>query len=857
MPQETILRTKLFPPPLRRNLVPRPRLLNKLSDSFCPETRLTLVCAPAGFGKTTVVTEWLSEITSDPLSGAGGSGVRAAWITCDETDNDPIRFWRYFVAALQSIDLHLGESILPVLYVPKPPPFHTLLGELVDNILSVDLEFLLVWGGYHHIENELIHESVNLLIDNLPLLAHPVIITRSDPPLQLARRRAHGELCELRAADLRFTGDEADQLFNQTMRLGLSTDDVSALEDRTEGWIAGLQMAAISLQDVTEPHTFVASFRGDDRYIADYLLEEVLQRQPVEFQQFMLQTSVLDRLSGSLCDAVTGRNDSQAVLNTLERANLFILPLDNHREWFRYHQLFANLLEQRLLDTAGAAAVFDLKHRASQWYAAHGNFMDAVEIALSCGDYEQGAAVIEVSDVPLFMGGELNMLHQWCERIPANVIAARPRLNLMALWASHATGHLQQAERLVRLLEQAIGVSVIDFLEDSPSSRELSPLEQAALLEAGVTLTSIAVEKLDLEKAFILGERVLVRMEGNQGGPPVFNPPENLRCPTLFILGLAHELQGNLVEAARLFSEAETNAQERKNPHVVALALGHLGEIKAMQGLPQQARITYERALEAAKSYSPHSSAFWGLASVGLGELAFERGDLEAAEAHLCAGVELGKTWNAWECLLPGMLGLARLHATRGEWQAAYATLDDLLERTAADTLMVRPAVEAERAAFQLQQGDLVTAAHWASTFDAAHPAYYRLQWEESALIAVQIWLAQGKQAEAKALLARLLSDAQSDGRQQFVQRIHQITSPSQVARFQRSEKIFDLIDPLSNRELEVLRLIAEGLTNPQIARKLFLSPNTLKAHTQNIYVKLDVHNRMEAVNKARDLNLL
>ena len=259
--------------------------------------------------------------------------------------------------------------------------------------------------------------------------------------------------------------------------------------------IAGLQMAAISLQDVREPHAFVAAFRGDDRYIADYLLEEVLQRQPVEFQQFMLQTSVLDRLSGSLCNAVTGRNDSQTVLNTLERANLFVLPLDNRREWFRYHQLFANLLQQRLLDTAGAAAVLELKRRASQWHAAHGNFVDAVEIALSCGEYEQAVAIIEISDGPVFIGGELNTLRQWSERIPATVIAAHLRLNLMVIWACHATGHPQQAKRFVQLLEQTIGVfSAIDFLGDSPPSRELSSLERYALLEACVLLTSIAVE---------------------------------------------------------------------------------------------------------------------------------------------------------------------------------------------------------------------------------------------------------------------------------------------------------------------------------------------------------------------------
>jgi LuxR family maltose regulon positive regulatory protein len=515
----------------------------------------------------------------------------------------------------------------------------------------------------------------------------------------------------------------------------------------------------------------------------------------------MLQTSVLDRLSSSLCNAVTGRSDSQSLLNTLERANLFVLPLDNRREWFRYHQLFANLLQQRLLDTAGAVAVFELKHRASQWHAAHGNIIDAAEIALSCGDYEHAAAIIEASNQSLFISGELNTLHQWSERIPAAVIAAHMRLNIMAFWASYSTGHPQQSERFVQLLEQTIGVSVTDFLEDSPASCELSSLERSALLDACAMLTSIAVDSLDLEKAFSFGEQVLARMVSIYGEPFAFNPPENLRCPTLFNLGRAHEYTGDLEKAARLFSEAETDARERENPHVLALAIGHLGEVQAMQGLTEQARRTYERALEAANAYSLHSSAFWGLAFVGLGELAFEQGDMETAEANFHVGVEQGKIWNAWECLLPGMLGQARFHATRGEWPAAYATLDDLLERTTKNALTVRPAVEAERAAFQLQQGDLVSAAHWASTFDAAHPAAYRLQWEQNALIAAQIWLAQGKQTEARALLSRLLSDARSGSRQQIVHRVQQITHSNHPSWFLKSTRT-DLIEPLSQREL-------------------------------------------------------
>jgi LuxR family maltose regulon positive regulatory protein len=853
---ETILRTKFFPPPTHRDLVARPRLLNKLADTFSPETRLTLICAPAGFGKTTLVTEWLDRIKSDHSPLSGGSELKFSWITFDEADNEPIHFWRYIITAMQCIDPRLGESIQPVLYAPTQPPFRTLLGKLVNDILSVGIEFILVWDDYNYIENELIHDSVNLFIDNLPPLVHLLITTRSDPPLQLARRRVRGELCELRAADLRFTHDEAGHYINKIMNLELSADDLSALDARTEGWIAGLQMAAISMQGAEDPHSFITAFRGDDRYIADYLMEEVLQLQPVDYQQFMLQTSVLDRLCGSLCDAVTGRSDSKTLLNKLEHTNVFIVALDNHREWFRYHQLFANLLQQRLLDTAGNESVLDLKRRASQWHADHGNIIDAAEIAFSYGDYDQAASIIEASNQSLFMLAELNTLCHWSERFPNEVIAAHLRLNLMVGWANNATGHPQQAEQFVQLLEQTMGVSITDFLADSSFSQELSPLERSALLEASVILINIAVASLDLERTFAIGERVLARLVGNHHEPFAFNAPENLVCPALFCLGLAHTINGNLAEATRLFSEAEAGAMEWKNAHIAALAMSYLGKVQAMQGLREQARNTFERALEAAKSYTIRSSAYWGLPSIGLGELELEQGDIMSAEAHFLAGVELGKLWNDWECLLPGMLGLARIRANRGEWQAACDTLDDLLERTANNASMVRPAVDAERAAIHLQKGDLAYAALWASTFDTNHPTVHRIQWEQNALIVAQIWMAQGKNSEAKALLARLLSDARSGGRQQIVNRINQILIPTKPLRIQPSEDQ-DLFEPPTKREMDVLRLMAKGLSIPAIAHELCLSPNTLKAHAQNIYLKLDVHNRMEAVNKAKDLNLL
>jgi LuxR family maltose regulon positive regulatory protein len=926
MPQESLLQTKFFIPPLRHNLVPRSRLLAKLHGGLFPEIRLILVSAPAGFGKTTLVSEWLQNLP------AGKSGGRQAfaWLTLDEADNNPARFWRYVDAALQHVDPRLGESIRPALSAPQPAPYRSLVTGIVDDIIRTEAQFILVLDDYHHIQDETIHDGINFFVDHLPPSVRLLITTRADPPLQLARRRSRGEMCEIRASDLRFTVEEITQLLNDVMRLDLSTEDLSALEKRTEGWIAGVQMAAISLQDVVDPHGFVTAFRGDDRYIADYLMEEVLQRQPVEFQQFLLQTSVLDRLNGPLCDAVTGRSDSRSVLNTLERANLFLFPLDNRREWFRYHQLFASLLYQRLVDANDPAAIKALKQRAGRWYADNGYVVEAVEILLACGDFQKAAEVIEKSMDILFMANELNLLVRWSEVIPEGLLATRPRLNVMAAWGSEATGHTQLAGHFIDILEKAIGITVEEFLSAAALSQNLSPLQRVSLIEVAVIRSRLAVDFLELNKAFSLGEDLLPYLVP---GPPdeirAFNYLSMYRGPQLTILGLVQKFRGNLAAASELMTTAEANAEVQKNPHIVALALGHLGEIQAVGGKLRQARKTFQQALELAREFPPNSTAFWGIASVGLGNLAFEQNDLVEAETRLKNGLELGKLWHVWECLLPGCVGQAHLHQTYGEWDQAYAILDELVELAALNPRAVEPAAEANKALLALRQGDVDRAARWATTFDTTSPSPYPLQWEQNALIAARIWLAAMKIDKAEALLARLLTGAKSLGHGRTVLEIQVleallagaqnrpekacqallkavkiaapegylrlfldegelmrslleacipiIREPASIEYATRLVRSFTrtvesrlepispiapaaqkgIIEPLSGRELEVLRLMAEGLSNPAIAKRLYLSTNTLKAHAQSIYLKLDVHNRMEAVNKAREIGIL
>ena len=363
----------------------------------------------------------------------------------------------------------------------------------------------------------------------------------------------------------------------------------------------------------------------------------------------------------------------------------------------------------------------------------------------------------------------------------------------------------------------------------------------------------IAVDFLELDTVFSLGKRVHPFLMNANQEIFCFNRPGDLHCVNLYTLALAYYFQGNLDKAAKLFQEAVTDAQTHQNLHIIALSTGHLGEVQMLQGHPDLAKTTFQYKAGDSRGPLAETSAFWGLVLVGLGELAFNENDLETAEAHYLKGTEIGKLWNNWECLLPGMLGLARISALRGEEKKAYEILDDLLEHTSSNALMVTPAVEAQRAFFQLQQGDLAPASRWAASFDADHPSAFLLQWEQCALVAAQIWLAQGQKPRAETFLQNLMSNAEKGGRKHTVQKIRSILNKNLIAPTQ----IENLIEPLSERELEVLQLMAEGMTHTEIAGKLYLSPNTLKAHAQNIYQKLNVHNRMEAVNKGREWHLI
>ena len=424
----TILATKLFIPPLRPKIVLRPRLIERLNKGLTSDRKLTLISASAGFSKTTLVSEWIVD-----------SGRPTAWLSLDEGDNDPACFLMYLVAALQTIASNIGAGAMAVLQSPRPPSTESILTTLLNEITTIPGNFLLVLDDYHVIDAKPVHQALTFLLEHLPPQAHLVIATREDPPLPLARLRARGQLtelraAELRAADLRFTPTEAADFLNGVMGLDLAVEDIAALEARTEGWIAGLQFAALSMQRCQDATSFIKSFTGSHHFVLDYLVEEVLQRQPDSIQAFLLRTSILDRLCGPLCDAVlrSPSASGQETLEDLERANLFIVPLDNERRWYRYHHLFAELLRQRLHQSASSGneegGVAEYHTRASQWYEDHGLEIEAFQHAAAANDIERAEGIIEGKGIPLHFRGAVAAILGWLASLPKTVLDARPSL---------------------------------------------------------------------------------------------------------------------------------------------------------------------------------------------------------------------------------------------------------------------------------------------------------------------------------------------------------------------------------------------------------------------------------------------
>lgn len=948
-----LLETKLYIPKWRPGLVSRPRLVDRLRRGI--ERKLTLVSAPAGFGKTTLLAEWAA---AAPASEAANKRP-LAWVSLDQADNDPTFFWAYFITALQKVQSpkgqsklgrKLGQRSLSLLHSPQPPPIKVILTTLINEINTVEDDFALILDDYHVVEAPTVHRAIAFLLDHLPAPMHLVIASRSDPPLPLGRLRGRGELSELRVADLRFTADEAATFLSNVMDLDISAADVAALETRTEGWIAGLQLAALSMQGREDIPGFVAAFSGDDRYIVDYLVEEVLQRQPEHVRNFLLQTAILDRLSGPLCDAITHQKNGKGMLEALERGNLFVVPLDNKRQWYRYHHLFADVLLAHLIEAQPDATGSDIRdriptlhRRASEWYEQNGLPFDAIRHALAAKDFERAAGLVELAWPAMRRSRQEATMLSWVKALPNPLIRVRSVLSVVYAWALMDDGKLEAAEARLQDAEQWLDSVATDTTADLATvtamdtvarqrSNSLAP-ERVVVDEAQFRSLPAAIANARAYRAQALGDLANAAAYARKALDLLPEDDYYERGTTAALLGLTYWASGKLEAAHQSFADGLASLQMGGG---ILIRIGGsfiLADIRRAQGRLHEAVRTYERSLQLAAEHGERR----GTAELylGLSELYCERGDLETARAHLVRGEALRE-----QASLPGYdymwrLVKARLQEAQGNLDGALDLLQEAERLYYTSPLPeVRP-IAALKVRVWLKQtshkpGRLAEALSWARerSLSVDDELGYLREYEHITL--AQILIAQYKRDrvdsvihQAIGLLERLLEAAEKGERMGSVieilvlqaiaraalgdipRALHPLERALTLAEPEGYVRIFvdegetmrdllrqaaavaiasnyirqllsafddkpapsasapakvvaaELVEPLTAREVDILRLIAAGLRNQEIADQLFISLATVKRHIANAYGKLGVSHRTQAVARANELNLL
>src|SRR5579859_265895 len=652
------LATKLHPPSARPNRISRPRLLARLDEG----RPLTLVAAPAGFGKTTLLSDWARQ------------NSKVAWLSLDDDDNDPARFWGYVIVALRQVEPAVGEAALAWLQSPPPPPTVAVVSELINQVAALPGSLVLVLDDYHVIGAPPIHEALAYLLDHQPDRLRLVITTRADPPLPMARRRSRGQLTELRAADLRFTPDEAAAFLTQALGPWLSPQDITALGARTEGWIVGLQLAALSLRGTSslqgrpDGAGFIEAFTGSHRYIIDYLLEEVLARQPEPVQDFLLQTAILDRLEGSLCEAVLAEPgaaiNGQAMLERLGQANLFLTPLDDERRWYRYHQLFAEALRHRL-QRKHPALEPELHRRASAWYEQQGLMHDAIHHALAATDLAQAARLIEQAFNSLVRRGEIATLQRWAAALPDELVRSNIELSVLQGWLLFVSGKNDAAELHLQDIERIFGINPVS---DEPREQQTMPsgAESSAEIRGRIAAirASIAVTQRDLPRTITLSRLALEYL-----------PKESMaRAYVAWYLGKAHWLSGAMGAASIALAEASHISWEVNHLYAVFLVTHDLAHLQILQGHLHQADQTYRQALQQALERGGHQPAM-GPAYVGRGNLEYKWNHLDAATSLLQEGIKLCEQTGNTQVILQAYIGLAFIHQAQGDADGASALM--------------------------------------------------------------------------------------------------------------------------------------------------------------------------------------
>jgi LuxR family maltose regulon positive regulatory protein len=920
-----ILTTKLYVPLPQPELVSRPRLIKKLNEGL--PHKLTLISAPAGFGKTTLVSNWIASMQLDGEKGSQLQGHasrnidRVAWLSLDDGDNDLHRFLVYFIAAIQTVEPDFCLGPLAALQSSGATNSEAVLMALLNELAGLPQSLILILDDYHVIETQSIDRALTFLLDHLPTTMHLVITTRIDPPLPLARLRGRGQLTELRVADLRFTNDEAATFLNQMMRLKLSVEDIAALGSRTEGWITGLQLAALSLQEKDAEHvtSFIQSFTGIHHHVLDYLVEEVLQQQPPGLQSYLLQTSILTRLTDSLCEAVCDsendslhQNDGQPLLQQLAKSNLFIVPLDNERRWYRYHHLFADLLRYRLQQEQ-AGTIRELHRRASKWHEEHGFIDRAIRHAIAADDLEQAGRLVDEHSHLANQRGEVSTVRGWFEILPDEMVRSDPSLSVACAWSLFLNGQLGAVEERLNGAEMLLArqTTSVDDEQAAMLFGRVNALRAILFGVQGEPMRGIQVAQqlLDHIPEDYLSERGILRLT----------------------LGGLYADVGDIAQASRSFADAVTLLLISDNLLAAVMAVEQLVRVLVMQGQLVQAVDVCQEMLDAPveiNAQDKQQALGSDMARAIMSNVLYERNELADAEMYVRQGIKQAKRGGLFQSLVFGHILLARILQARGDANGA----NKMLQAATVSTQMNPPQFHAELTACQVQlwlaQGELDKASQWAQESNLSAEIELSPQNEFELISLARVLIAQGqassdREASTRALglIDRLTLSAESAGRighliellilqaigvevhcdlnqaLPYLNRALNLAEPEGFVRIflthgdsivhllkeavdrdiasKYATKLLNefgtdtqpdlpnpsslplLADPLSDRELQVLHLMAEDLSYKEIADRIMVSLNTVRTHVKNIYGKLMVHKRSQAIAKARELHLL
>jgi LuxR family maltose regulon positive regulatory protein len=863
---------------------------------------LTLVCAPAGYGKTTLLSEWIPQYEHC-----------VTWLSLDEVDNDPARFWRHFLAALQTLNPDRFKDAQQALEGSPVRPIEAVLTLTINEIAGLDYRFTHVFDDYHLIDNLAINDGLSFLIEHLPPGLNLVITSRSDPALPLARWRTRGQMTEIRSADLRFTREESSAFFNQVMELDLSEEDVAVLDGRAEGWISGLQLAALSMKDHEDRAKFITAFAGSHRFIIDYLVDEVLSRQSEHVREFLLATSILNQMCGPLCDAITPGSNGQAILEELEQSNLFVIPLDDHRGWYRYHHLFGEVLRSHL-HARGDDRPAELHVRAAEWFESNGLIVEAIHHALAAKDWERSIRLImDVADAVAFTQGQFRTVLAWLGSLPDNATQFWPRLSLIRAWMLLNAGSSEAVEENLLDAERALS-------SQEPAQRLILQGEIAALRAV------LASYRREISRTIELCRQARQQL-----------PESNafLRAAVATALGMAYRFSGRVLEASQAFSEAIALGQAAGNYYMMMDAVTNLAGMQMWRGQLREAAQTCLQALRFAEeraSVTGHTLLDAGFPHLRLGEVLREWNDLDSAEQSMLKGIELGKAGGNLDIVMTGYGWLSRVKQSRGDLAGAWAAITAFEEIAISFNVPIMSlGTGARKARLSLAQGDLAPMEEWARQYETFTEKDHAFLDEFSMITLARLRLAQSRITEANELLEQYREDAEAAERMGSVIEILMLEALAFAAQGEQGramaslERALTLAEPegyirtfvdegepmrlllldfqsilkrkisqgvdnesfrlltytakllaafpqpapienpklktlsenLGERELEVLRLIAAGYSNLEIAEQLVIAQSTVKWYINSLYGKLGARSRTHALALAKELELI